>query len=353
MHTIAEILDIHFDPKFGSAYWLELEKKLGLNVRSEITSRADFHLLGPMDVEALRNRPLLDFVPKRLHQRLPEMILAETGGTSGAPCRRVYLPDDFSAAFLEPWARAVEARDFPKDGCWLFVGPSGPHVIGQAARAMARRVGSMEPFAVDCDVRWFKRQGANSLGFRLYLDHVLSQAMNIIERQDIDVLFITPPLLLALAERMTIRQREAIRGIHLGGMMAKSEELVAMADLFANAVILPGYGNSMLGVMFENSTRKPGDQPTYLVDDPALWIQLVPGSGQREKADVDLRQTVESGACGRVVAHRLDPSFLLLNMVERDTACYATDDTVPAHLQAITEVTPVGTANIHKSEGVY
>ncbi len=350
---IEEIIATHFDPHAGSAYWLEREKQLGLDAKKEITSCEAFHLLGPMDPEALRTRPLLDFIPKRFHHELPSMILAETGGTTGAPIRRVYRPSEFSAAFVDSWKRAADLRDFPRSGNWLFVGPSGPHVIGQSARAMARSLGSLEPFSVDCDVRWIKRQGAGSLGFTLYLDHVLDQALNVLRTQNIEVLFITPPLLLALADRMTAEERQCIRGIHLGGMaLTAADSETIRHRLFPQAVVLPGYGNSLLGVLFEHAPPLPGESPTYVVDDPALWLQLVSWQAKAPEQAPDLTVTLNPGQRGRVVAHRLDASFLLLNMVERDTACYALS-TDEGNNRAITAVAPILPMITGKSEGVY
>ncbi|MFQ6759322.1 MAG: hypothetical protein D9V46_01280 [Deltaproteobacteria bacterium] len=350
---IEEIIAIHFDPRTGSAFWLEQEKKLGLEARKEITGCESFHLFGPMDTEALRTRPLLDFIPNRFHNELPSMILAESGGTTGTPIRRVYRPDEFSAAFVDSWKRAATARDFPRGCNWLFVGPSGPHIIGQSARAMARSLGSLEPFAVDCDVRWIKRQATGSLGFTLYLDHVLDQAMNVIRTQNIEVLLITPPLLLALADRMNDAQRERIRGIHLAGMaltVADSETI--RHQLFPQAVVLPGYGNSLVGVLFEHALPLPNESSTYMVDDPALWLQLIAFQEDSKPGAPDLAATLKPGQRGRVVAHRLDPSFLLLNMVERDTACYAAP-TGEGDQCVVTAVEPIRPLISSKSEGVY
>jgi hypothetical protein len=219
---------------------------------------------------------------------------------------------------------------------------------------MARSLGSCEPFSVDCDVRWIKRQGAGSLGFTLYLDHVLDQALNVVRTQNIEVLLITPPLLLALAERMTAEERNRIRGIHLAGMaLTVVDSETIRQRLFPQAVVLPGYGNSLLGVLFEHAPPGPGEPPTYVVDDPALWFQLVPWQPQAPEQNPDLAATtLKPGQRGRVVAHRLDPSFLLLNMVERDTACYAAP-TGEGDQCVVTAVEPIRPLVSTKSEGVY
>lgn len=328
---ISSILSLHFDPERGSPYWLERQQQLGIDVRKEIRSREDFHRLGPMDVSALRTRPVTDFIPRALHRDLATFLLSETGGTTGDPCRRVFSRQEFDSAFIGPWLRAVVEHGFPRKGRWLFVGPGGPHIIDRSARHMARSLGSLEPFTVDCDVRWIKRQAKGSMGFKLYMEHVLAQAMNIIDHQQIDTLFTTPPLLVALAARMRPGQRERIRGIHTGGMHLDSQTAGELRTQFPQAVILPGYGNSLFGVTFP--VRWYGDQQTgtlrppsglehedvFHVGDPALWLQLAPIPESAQEGQ-DLVHSVAPGQRGRVIVHRLDPSFLIVNLAERDTA---------------------------------
>lgn len=331
-HHIATVLALHFDPEQGSAYWLERQHQLGFDVRREIRGRRDFHRLGPMEVSALRTRPVTDFIPRALHRNLATMLLSETGGTTGDPCRRVFTPEEFTSAFIQPWLKAVAEHGFPHQGRWLFVGPGGPHIIDRSARSMARSLGSLEPFTVDCDVRWIKRQVKGSAGFTLYMDHVLAQAMNIIAHQQIDTLFTTPPLLVALAALMRPEERQRIRGIHTGGMHLDARTAGALRTQFPRAVILPGFGNSLFGVTFpvRSDRPQPGGaalapppglehEDVFQVGDPALWLQLapIPESGQ---ANQDLSRCVAPGQRGRVIVHRLDPSFLIVNLAERDTA---------------------------------
>ncbi len=317
------ILDLHFDSDRGSSYWLDLLHKTGLK-RHDFRAVTDLYLLGPMDVGELRSRPITDFIPASLHHRMEDMILAETGGTTGDPCRRVYLPEEFQSAFVAPWLQAVDHFHFPGKQNWLFVGPSGPHIIGQAARAFARTTKSLEPFSIDCDVRWIKQQQPESMGHMLYMDHLLAQAMNIINQQKISVLFTTPPLLLELAKRMTKEQRKQISGIHTGGMAQDTETSRQLATYFPSAVILPGYGNSLFGVAFEKE-QLPNEPSVFFVHDPALHLQLIP-LPENEQETPCLTKTVEEGQRGRVMFHRFDKSFLLLNMLERDTAIRVVKD---------------------------
>lgn len=345
--AIRDILAIHFDPELGTPYWLERQAALGFDVVAEMGGREDFHRLGIMEVTALRSRPLTDFIPRRFHGELAGMYLSETGGTTGDPCRRVFSEAEFTTAFVHPWLDAACRCAFPRQGTWLFVGPGGPHIIDRSARAMARAVGSLEPFSVDCDVRWIKKQAPGSLGCKLYLDHVLGQAMNIIHQQPIDTLFTTPPLLAELARRMADDQRQRIRGIHTGGMALTSALARDLRLLFPNAVILPGYGNSLFGVTFPRG--EAGDaEDVFVAGDASLWLQLAPlPTGGKVQ---ELRGVVAPGQRGRVILHRLDATFLLINLPERDTAVAVA---LPDGEQGLTALAPLDCVTPQDRQGVY
>lgn len=311
------ILDLHFDPKSGAAYWLEVLKKRRMT-RDDFRTSSDLIQLGPMDLEALRTRPITDFIPRSQHQHLSKMILSETGGNTGDPCHRVYFPDEFHRAFVAPWLEAAALFGFPIQRHWLFIGPSGPHIIAQAARAFARATNCLEPFSIDCDVRWIKQQQHGSMGYLLYMEHLFNQATNIINQQDITVLFTTPPLLVGLAERMTKTQRLQIEGIHTGGMAQDVETSRKLEVFFPNAVILPGYGNSLFGVAFEKQ-QVSGQPSVFFVHDQALRLRLIPLPENKEDAP-RLSENIAENQRGRIVFSRFDTSFLILNMLERDTA---------------------------------
>lgn len=362
---INNILALHFHPEQGSPFWLERQQQLNFSVREEIRSRQDFHRLGPMDIGALRTRPITDFIPRSLHRDLSKFFLSETGGTTGDPCRRVFSPQEFHDAFIAPWLKAVAEHNFSKGGRWLFVGPGGPHIIDRSARAMARSLGSLEPFTVDCDVRWIKRQAKGSMGLKLYLDHVLAQATNIIRQQEISTLFTTPPLLVALAEVMRPDQKVQILGIHTGGMNLEPQTALELQGHFPNAVILPGYGNSLFGVTFPQVSDGKGSDSeaasqvprtpekmqgdVFQVQDPALWLQLAP-IPENEQAVQDLVTCVVPGQRGRVILHRLDPSFLILNLAERDTAeavACANGEIGLARIAPLQFATPLGRQGVY------
>jgi hypothetical protein len=156
---------------------------------------------------------------------LPRFVVGETAGTSGRPSATAYRDDEFQTAFITPFLKVVEATAFPRGLPWLWIGPSGPHIIGKVVRELARQTGSMDPFSVDFDPRWAKRLTEGSTARQRYLEHLTSQAMEVMQREEIGVLFATPPALAVLAARMSDRQREAIQGLHYGGMSLTPETI--------------------------------------------------------------------------------------------------------------------------------
>lgn len=308
--ALQRALLVHTDPTGGSPYWLERREAL-----RGIERVADLAALGPFPRADLEDRPLLDFVPRALLQRQrSELVLAETGGTTGRPVRAVFTPAELLAGFGEPFLRAGRLRGFPTGGQWLFVGPSGPHVIGQAARLLARLHGALEPFAVDLDPRWARAQ--EGLPAALYQEHVLAQALDLVEREAPDVWFVTPPMLRALAGVLGPEARARVRGIHLGGLPVGGDDMLRFRGQFPRAVLLPGYGNSLLGMLPELEPREDGLAAYFALEGRLVVDVVLPGPD----GEPDLGRPALPGERGRVVCHRLDESFFLPNLVERDEA---------------------------------
>jgi phenylacetate-coenzyme A ligase PaaK-like adenylate-forming protein len=305
---LARVLEAHFDPRWGSPWWLARARELGFDPRREIRGEADLVRLPAISREALSTLPVEAFVPLRHHGARHDWIVSETGGTTGPPCRTVFLPEEFEAAFVNPFVEAARRVGFPRERSWLFVGPSGPHVIGKAARACARALGAMDPFAVDLDPRWVRRLAPGSLARRRYTEHVVAQALAVLESQDVGVLFATPPLLAALGERLPEVVRERITGVHLGGMAADAGFFARLSDeWFPHAVALSGYGNSLAGVCLQVEAVGPRG-PEYFPH------------GDRLRLDV---LGVDASGRGRVQFHRLDHGAFLPNVRERDEAAPA------------------------------
>jgi thienamycin biosynthesis protein ThnN len=313
---LEDILKIHFDPEWGSVYWLEKAKQLGFSPLQEIHTLKDLVLLGPMEEDPLRKRPIEDFVPRRYWADKSKWVVGETGGITGLPKRTVFLEDEFYQAFIHPFVVVAGYRNFPRKQNWLWVGPSGPHIVGKAATVCAKALGSPEPFSVDFDPRWVRRFPPDSIGFKRYLDHIIEQTLRIITTQDVKVLFITPKVLARLKDEMTPKHREALTGIHFAGMELERNLFQAIKDAFPNAVFISGYGNTLFG-MCPEFTGDPAHPLDYYPIGPRLIFQTVPLDPEMSPEE-KLKRPCSEGEEGQIVFSRLDKTFLIINQFERD-----------------------------------
>lgn len=340
---VRECIALHFDPEWGAPYWLGVLPSLGFDPRQEIRTVADLDRFPPFPVERLATAPIQAFIPRRWHDDLSAFITSETGGATGLPKRTAYHRADFEAAFVTPFVAAAGLMGFPRKRHWLFVGPSGPHIIGKAARACAAAMGSVDPFSVDFDPRWVRKLPPGSLGRMRYLEHVLEQALRITQTQEVGVIFATPPVLEALGELMAPDARERVAGIHLGGMAASPIFWARLtADWFPNAVVLSGYGNSLAGVCPQVATAVEG-VPVYVPHGKRLHVQVVPREGS---------------ARGTVRFHRLDQAAFLPCVVEGDEAeCFSTASTAALeagfHPEGLRDPGPVAIHSETREQGLY
>jgi hypothetical protein len=313
---LVDILKIHFDPDGGSIYWLEKADQLGFSPLEEIHTPGDLVLLGPMDEDALRMRPIEDFVPRRCWTERSKWIIGETGGTTGLPKRTVFLEEEFYQAFVRPFELVANFRNFPRGPNWLWVGPSGPHIVGKAATACAKALGSPDPFTVDFDPRWVKRFSPDSVGFKRYLDHIIDQTLGIITTQDIKILFITPKVLVRLKEEMVRKHREAILAIHFAGMELEKDLFQGIKESFPNAMFISGYGNTLFG-MCPEFTGDPARPLDYYPIGPRLIFKTVPLDPEMTPEE-KLRRPCSEGEEGQIVFSRLDKTGMIINQFERD-----------------------------------
>ena len=316
---LRELLKLHFHPKWGSSYWLQRQEQLSWSVYDRIRTLDDLWLFGPMPLEDLRRFPVRAFIPHGLHGQLPRFIIGETAGTSGDPCGTVYRNDEFQAAFITPFLKVAELTGFPNGVPWLWVGPSGPHIIGKVVRELARQTGSMDPFSIDFYPRWAKRLADGSTARQRYLDHVTQQALDVIHREEIGNLFITPPALAALTPQLTDAQREAIRGIHYGGMSLNPDTVNKFRSAYPHAVHLAGYGNSLFGVVMEVADKHRTAMDYYPLGDRVLF-NIVDWPSDDKTTEIWPPRVCDQGETGRVLFHRLDESCLLIGVLERDQA---------------------------------
>lgn len=303
------VLNLHLHPTDGSPFWIERAQSRGL-YRGGDRTIDDLAALGTVTIEDLRRRPLMDYVPRALQSAPERLLIAQTGGTTGGGTWTAYRNDEFREAFIDPFVAIASELNFPRRAGWLFVGPTGPHVIGMVVPHLARAFESATPFMVDFDPRWVKKLGEGSFARQRYLQHVIEQSMAIINSQDVSVLFTTPPVLRALAGSMTARQRAGIRAVHYGGLPVSPREMQEFqSELFSNAIHLSGYGNTLFGCALELEITA-GREIDYFPHGNRLLLEVVDQSGA----------PLEVGGTGRVRFWRFDETNMILGLLERDMA---------------------------------
>ena len=144
--------------------------------------------------------------------------------------------------------------------------------------------------------------------------------MDIIETQEIEILYTTPPVLEALALRMSDQKRMAVKGVHYGGISIGKEALKRFkVENFPNAVHISGYGNTLFGLCLEIEGLSTYDLD-YFPLGPRMIVQVVEKDDDNVSGSERLSKLVNYGEEGQVVFHRLDESFFVPNMLERDRA---------------------------------
>jgi hypothetical protein len=211
---VREIVDWHFSPQTGTPFWLERARTLGWDPRKEIQAYEDLDRLGPFQDEWLRGGPVRRWVPKAYATHA--ISIFETGGSTGVPKSRINN-NDFRIDY-EMFSDTLPDEHFPKGADWLMVGPSGPRRLRLAVEHLAQHRGGI-CFCVDLDPRWvIKLIKARQMDqVEAYKRHVIDQALTLLRAHDtIRCMFITPKLLEALAERISLR-KAGVRGIFCGG----------------------------------------------------------------------------------------------------------------------------------------
>ncbi len=90
-----------------------------------------------------------------------------------------------------------------------------------------------------------------------------------------------------------------------------------MNELFPNAVVLSGYGNTLFGMMPQlRYERQTGFD--YFPYGHRLIVRMIPAAAPDETADIN--SCVEYGHRGQLLIHRLDEMQFIANLLERDTA---------------------------------
>jgi len=340
---VREIVQWHFNPETGTPLWLDFATKLNWDPRKDVRTYEDLDRFGFFEDEWLRGGPVRRWVPKAYANR--PIYTFETGGSTGVPKSRINI-DDFRIDY-EMFSDTLPDEHFPKGSDWLMVGPSGPRRLRLAVEHLAQHRGGIS-FCVDLDPRWVIKlvKSRQMEQVEAYKRHVIDQALTLLKAHDnIKCMFITPKLLEALAERISLK-KAGITGIFCGGTeMTPQFHRWVREEVLDGVFFAPTYGNTLMGL----AVGKPFDP----ADNHAIiYYPPIPRAVLEVVDPEHPTRVVPYGKTGRVRLTTLTKEFFIPRFLERDEAereppC----DTYP--WDGVRNVRPFKKLGTSVTEGVY
>ncbi len=306
---VRETVSWHFSPETGTPHWLEWAAKQEWNPLTEVTGFEDILRFPHFDGDLLRSAPHERFIPNAYRDR--PFTIFETGGTTGLPKQRIGW-EDFRHDY-EEFSETLPDDAFPRGGYWLMVGPTGPRRLRLAIEHLAHVRGSSCYF-VDLDPRWVKKLigSGQTDQATAYMEHVVDQAVTILEARSVSALFTTPRLLEALALRVSI-PGSGVRGVFCGGttMDRESTRFLVEEVLEGQTHFVPAYGNTLMGLAAHKpGLAEDGYSITYHAPQPRAVLRVVDPNATS--------QLVDYGEVGRVELTTLTREFFMPRFLERD-----------------------------------
>jgi hypothetical protein len=336
------VIETHFDAETGTPYWLEWENEHNVDVQSSVNGFDDLRaVFEPFDADVLRSLEAERFVPQGLEG---DRRVYETSGTTGRP-KRVIMRDYWREQTR--WAaRLLNEMEFPTGNVLMLGPPGGANNAGVFVQHLAHEWNAL-PYHVNMDPRWAKRLTQNtSDDFDAYVDHLLDQAENVLETQDITVLFTTSRLL----ERPRVRDLIAtydIEGVYHGGTHHDPDTYsVFQNDWYTDVALVGEYGNTLMGVAQEPSHLRPPAERDHRLDYAPCYPYFIP-----EVID-DTGEHVDYGERGRVRLTVLNEEFFIPLMPERDEATRVRG-VAPLDWDWIRDPGPLTETTDTATEGVY
>jgi len=338
---VRRMIEHHFSPETGTPYWLNWAERAGWSPIEEILGFDDLTKFGHFDLAELRDASHAAWTPKALVGQ--PFSIFETGGTTGFPTQRLSWKDHLDDYTV--FSESLSEDHFPRGAGWLIVGPTGPRRIRISMEYLAQHRGG-HAYLVDLDPRWVRKRLAagDADTARLYQEHVVDQAVTILERRPVQCMFVTPRLLEAIGERISLADA-GVRGVLCGGTSMRPQEVRFMVEevLEGRVGFSPVYGNTLMGVA---PSRPVGAHNGYVVQ----YHPPIPKAVVRVLGDDD--QPVPYGTRGRVELSTLTPELFMPRLLERDSAVRCPPcERYP--WDGVGDVQPLEQAGQAVNEGVY
>ncbi|GAB19829.1 hypothetical protein GOEFS_096_00060 [Gordonia effusa NBRC 100432] len=299
----------HFGEDTGSPFWLRRAREFDFDPVRDITSYDDLSRF-PYVLDELRTVDVRDLIPRGYGPSYPAPRIFESGGTTGAPKRII---------FMEDWVQKMLNRQdgaFAGDLSTLSMFPSGPHAAGVLQRIAAEHYGALF-FSVDMDPRWVKKLVADGdvEHAQAYVDHILDQAGFILRSQNIERLLTTPPMLRALVKRSDLADlvRATVKSISWGGAHMTVDERFEFEQVHFPGIEFTGFYASSIAVGGTEPRPNVGEDDDTIFDpaEPYMTMRVV---------DSVTGEPVDYGQRGQVLMHTVTKGVFLPNNLERDTA---------------------------------
>ncbi|SPM29606.1 AMP-binding protein [Mycobacterium terramassiliense] len=308
---LAAAMAWHFGGDTGSSFWLRTARTLDFDPLTEVKSFADLRRF-PNLVNELREVPFEDLVPRGYGSSPPVPQIFESGGTTGAPKRTVQMPD-WIAQVVQWQTEDFATGGFVRGHGFLCLMPGGPHGVGYFSRLVSGRLGAAF-HAIDLDPRWVKKLAARNAAAEVaaYVDHVIEQAVFVLQTQNVANLHTTPPLLEAIArnDRVVDLVNDKIRYLLLSGAHVDADTLDLLREIFPDTTITMAFGSTMV---LSQAVTRTADDGSFVFDPRTPYVVFW-------VVDPDTGERVPYGQPGQVVMNHISKGMFIPNNLERDLA---------------------------------
>lgn len=304
-----KIISWHFSEDTGCDYWLNKIKELGFDPIQKIKTFQDLEMFGVFNDENLKAVPVDSLIPRGYKNNNIAFRVFETGGTLGDPKR--IIDCEYRKKLAEWISFSLDKHNFPQKGNWLHLGPSGPHVVGHTTAEIAKIRGGGLCYFVDIDTRWIKVmvKENDKRGTQQYIDHVILQAVNILNTQNISCIMTTPKLLPELASKVSFKN---IKGIIIGGTHVTGPFYKFLkSNITKDIPLCISYGNTLMGVA-PSVGYKESTGVRYYGFFPYFTLKVVNDNSWKECVDYYQK--------GRICITVLNKDYFIPNLLERDEA---------------------------------
>jgi phenylacetate-coenzyme A ligase PaaK-like adenylate-forming protein len=307
----------HFSPSTGSPYWVKRATDLDFDPLTDIHTWEDLDRF-PDVSEEWRDVPVDTLVPAGIAREGWDFQVFDSGGTTGRPKRIVESQSRRKGVHWVSQVLAEHGIPGERDGHWLHIGPTGPHIVGRSIGILAQLRGTFCHY-IDFDPRWVKSSVKQRRADEVarYVKHILAQTEDVLSSQPVSVLFATPPVLEALAadEKLLDLVQRKVRGIIWAGTSVSPETLRVLEDeVFPRAAVVGLYGNTMMGI----APQRPRDADNA-DDDRCVFIPFHPFSRVRVVDPENTGTSVAYGERGQAKISLVSRDLLLPWTLERDS----------------------------------